>query len=153
MKKFYFSLERVLSYKQQIEDSLRSEHGQAVRNVQDKQAVIDRLEQEFQSARKSIELTKEKKVSVTELKDCERYIEGIISRIASEKKELLHLKELEAQKRERVIEAKKETASIQNLKDKRSSEYGAMIAKMNEIEIEEFVSNRILAKQRMSNTV
>lgn len=148
MKKFYFSLERVLNYKRQVEDSLRSEHGQAVRMVQDKQTQIDMLEHEFQDARKLVESTKEKEVSVTELKGYEGYIGGLLSHIAAEKEELMNLQEQEAQKRELVIEAKKETASIQNLKDKKSGEYRSMVAKMNEIEIEEFVSNRSLAEQR-----
>ena len=34
MKKFSFSLERVLNYKEQVEQSLRNEHGQAVRTDQ-----------------------------------------------------------------------------------------------------------------------
>lgn len=142
MKKFNFSLERVLSYKQQVEDSLRSEHGQAVRKVQDQQSVIDTLEQEFQDARKLAKCEEKKAVSVVELKGYERYISGIINHIVEEKKELMHLKDVERQKRERVIEAKKETASLQNLKDKKISEYGTIVAKMNELEIEEFVSNR-----------
>lgn len=153
MKKFYFPLEKVLSYKKQVEDSLRNEHGQAVRRVQDKQSKIDMLEHDFQDARKLVESVKGKQVSVTELKGYEGYIDGLISYMAAEKNELMQLKEQEARKRELVIEAKKETASIQNLKDKKSHEYSSMIAKMQEMEIEEFVSNRSLAGQRQGNTV
>lgn len=153
MKKFYFSLERVLNYKRQIEDSLRSEHGQAVRRVQDKQEQIDALENEFNDARKFVESEKHKELSVTEFKQCEAYVARLIERIAAEKEELVLLKEQETQKRELVIEAKKETASIQNLKDKKSSEYSTLLAKKQEIEIEEFVSNRSFAIQRQGNTV
>ena len=44
-----------------------------------------------------------------------------------------------------MIEAKKEASSIQMLKDKKKREYDAEVAKAEEKEIEEFVSNRSLA--------
>ena len=49
MKKFSFTLERVLDYKEQVEQNLRNEHGQAVREVKEQEQKIGELETGFRS--------------------------------------------------------------------------------------------------------
>ena len=69
----------------------------------------------------------------------------LIGRISNEKKALGELRKQEEQKREAVIHAKQETSSIQMLKDRKRQEYDAAEAKARELEIEEFVSNRMIS--------
>lgn len=142
MKKFTFSLQRVLDYKEQIEESLRSQHAQAVRKVMDKQQEIDKLEAQFNSYKDGINDLKTGAVSIFKLREYENYLSYLTNSIAKAKQELSELKMLEEKAREKVIEAKKDTSSIQKLKDKKKSEYDKMAAKKQEQEIEEFVSNR-----------
>lgn len=47
MKKFSFSLNKVLDYKTQIEDSLRSEHAEAVKAVNEKEEKIQSMEDSY----------------------------------------------------------------------------------------------------------
>lgn len=48
MKQFSFSLNKVLDYKKQLEDNLRTEHAAAVREVIKKEEEIEALEQQHQ---------------------------------------------------------------------------------------------------------
>ena len=48
MKKFHFSLETVLDYKQQILASLRAEHGAILAQVREQERPIEELEAEYQ---------------------------------------------------------------------------------------------------------
>ena len=148
MKKFTFSLERVLNYKEQIEQSLRSEHGQAVRKVKEKEAQIEELETGFARYTTDLEEVKSQEVSAARLRAYEGYLGTLIGRIVLEKKNLIVLQKEEERKREQVIEAKKETSSIQKLKEKKEKEYAAQSAKVQEREIEEFVSNRSMKQKK-----
>ena len=145
MKKFSFSLERVLTYKEQVEQSLRNEHGQAVKKVRDKEEEISCLEDEFVQFRESAGPDGIRQVSAARLRGRSDYMNLLIGRIGREKKALGELKKEEEQKREAVIHAKQETQSIQMLRDKKKQEYDAAEAKARELEIEEFVSNRMIS--------
>ncbi len=145
MKKFRFTLERVLDYKEQVEQNLRNEHGQAVREVKEQEQKIGELEVGFQSFREQIEDVKKTEISSARLLSYSGYLSTLIGKIASEKEELARRKKEEERRRELVIEAKKETSSIQMLKDKKRREYDALAAKEQEREVEEFVSNRSIA--------
>lgn len=145
MKKFSFSLERVLTYKEQVEQSLRNEHGQAVKKVRDKEEEISCLEDEFVQFRESAGSDGIRQVSAARLRGRSDYMNLLIGRIGREKKALGELKKEEEQKREAVIHAKQETQSIQMLRDKKKQEYDAAEAKARELEIEEFVSNRMIS--------
>lgn len=145
MKKFSFSLERVLTYKEQVEQSLRNEHGQAVKKVRDKEEEISCLEDEFVQFRESAGSDEIRQVSAARLRGRSDYMNLLIGRIGREKKALGELKKEEEQKREAVIHAKQETQSIQMLRDKKKQEYDAAEAKARELEIEEFVSNRMIS--------
>ncbi len=148
MKKFAFTLERVLDYKEQVEQNLRNEHGQAVRKVKEQEQKIGEMEVGFQAFREQIEDVKKTEISSARLLGYSGYMSVLISRIASEKEELLKRQMEEERRRELVIEAKKETSSIQMLKDKKRREYDALAAKEQEKEVEEFVSNRSIAGRR-----
>lgn len=142
MKKFVFSLERVLDYKEQIEESLRNEHSKAVKKVTEKENDIKRLEYQFNEYKENVEKQKEEVIDIIKLREFEKYMSFISAKIAQEKKILQMLKNEEELAREKVIEAKKDTSSIQMLKDKKRLEYNMLVTKAQEQAIEEFVSNR-----------
>ena len=148
MKKFSFSLERVLSYKEQTEQNLRNEHGQAVRRVLKKEEEINALEHTFAEYKNGREDLLKTLIPIDRMKNYEAYLSFLSEKIALEKRTLRQLKKEEEEKREAVIEAKKETSSIQMLKDKKKQEYTALMRKQEEQAVEEFVSNRSFVVQR-----
>ena len=64
--------------------------------------------------------------------------------IKLETSKLDHLRKIEDEKREKMIEAKKEMLSIEKLKDIKVEEYKKEVQKQSELFIEEFVSSESL---------
>ena len=147
MKKFSFSLERVLNYKTQVEQSLRNEHRQSVKKVHDKEEEISILEDDFTQFCESTSPKESVPISAARMRGRSDYMNLLLGRIEQEREALGELRKEEERKREEVIHAKQETSSIQMLKDKKRQEYDAAEAKSRELEIEEFVSNRMISSK------
>ncbi len=187
MKKFRFSLDTVLSYKQQIQDSLQSEHAESLARVRRQEKLMDELlakyraycteyrercetglpitdvlvyqsglramEREIEKASALDELLAKYRAYCTEYRErCETglpitdvlvYQSGLRAMEREIEKASAHLEELrrqEEKKRMEFIEAKRETASIEKLREKKLQDYQKALDKSNELFIEEFVS-------------
>jgi flagellar FliJ protein len=148
MKKFQFSLETVLDYKQQILDSLQAEHGKLLAQVHKQEAVLEQLNLHYQQENQSFAEKKAQGITVGQALMIDaslRVLERDIHR------ETLHLEELNLkaeEKRLQVVEAKQETASIEKLKEKKVHQYHQIERKNEEAMIDEFVSTtRVMAAQ------
>ena len=115
MQKFRFSLNTVLAYKQQIEDSLQSEYSAALARVREQEETLEALAYQGR------------------LRAFEREIE-------EGEKQLKQLQEQAEEKRQAVVEARKETASLEKLKEKKLGEYNKAFSKSEELAVEEFIS-------------
>lgn len=142
MKKFVFSLEKVLNYKAQIEDSLRNEHATALRDIRIKEDEIENLEQSRQSYMGEYNQSRDGICDPNSLSAYNMYFLRIENKIQEETMKLTALQEIEAECREKVLEAKKERASLEMLKEKKINEYRAAEQKAEELMIEEFVANK-----------
>lgn len=140
MKKFRFSLDNVLSYKQQILDSLQAEHGLITAQVRAQEERVA----ECWSAYRACGVEYQERASVgLVMMDAMMYqtrLRAMEREIQQETERLEKLRELEEKKRLEVVEAKKETSSIEKLKDKKLDDYNKAVAKSEEQLIEEFVS-------------
>lgn len=140
MKKFRFSLETVLDYKQQILDSLRAEHGAILAQVREQEGVVAGLEEDHQ--REDGEFTRRKLEGITILDAMgyEQHLRALERAIQEEQRKLDALRRQEEKKREQVVEAKKETATIEKLKEHKLDDYRKAEQKAEEQRIEEFVT-------------
>lgn len=141
MKKFSFPLSKVLEYKQQIEDNLRTEHAGIVRSVIKKEEEIDALEERHRYFTGGLENTKKRGCKIEEIRVYEAYLDQSSRAIKEEKENLELLRQKEEEKRNEVIEAKKSRTSIDMLKEKKLREYNFTVQKEEERFIEEFVAN------------
>lgn len=141
MKKFSFSLDKVLDYKIQIEDNLRTEHAGAVRAVAQKEEEIREMEAQHQYFVEGLENVKQNGCRISELMVYQEYLGGDSQRIRRQKEMLEVLHQKEEEKRNQVIEAKKERTSIDMLKEKKLGEHNFAVQKDEERFIEEFVAN------------
>lgn len=146
MKKFTFALDKVLSYKTQIEKNLQSEHARCVQETGKKEVEIGVLEKEHAQFCHEYESLKQTGASVNKICIFEAYLQSLSDRIRGEKIALIHLRRMEEAKRQEVVAARKETASINILKEKRSNEYEKALQKEEERLVEEFVSNHMSCK-------
>lgn len=141
MKKFVFSLDKVLNYKNQVLDSLLSEQAAILAEVKQQEKKIEGLREQYTQCCRELNKRQLDGMIVGAIYAYENYLEILDYQVKEEQKVLLVLKQKEAVKREQVIEARKETASLDKLKEKKEIEYNKAVQKEEERFVEEFVSN------------
>ena len=140
MKKFKFSLDTVLSYKQQVLEALQGEHALALAAVREQETLLENLWQQYRDYNAEYRRRAEEGLPLTEAL---MYQNGLRAAEQEIQRETQHLEELRAEeekRREKVIEAKKDTSSIEKLREKKLDAYHKAEAKSEEAFIEEFVS-------------
>ncbi len=142
MKKFFFSLDTVLSYKEQVLDGLKAEHARILQKVRECEHAIEQLEQEHLRCAQEFRDNRFSGMKISDIHTYENYLEALGIKIRRKYEELEKLKEKEEAKRSEVVEAKKETSSIDKLKEKKFKEYEKAVQKEEEQFIDEFVTTR-----------
>ena len=140
MKKFRFSLETVLDYKQQILDSLRAEHGAILAQVREQEGVVAGLEEDHRLEDEEFSRRKLEGITILDAMSYEQHLRALERAIQTEQRKLDALRRQEEKKREQVVEAKKETATIEKLKEHKLDDYRKAEQKAEEQRIEEFVT-------------
>ena len=141
MKKFKFSLETVLDYKQQVLDSLRTEHGAILAQLRAQEEVLRRLEEQYRELNADFSRRKMEGMTICEALGFEQYLRIEEHRIERETERLHEIQRQEEAKRQEVVDAKLETSSIEKLREKKLEAYHKAEAKSEELLIEEFVSS------------
>ena len=148
MKKFQFSLETVLDYKQQVLTSLQTEHGTLLLQVKNQEDYVASLEEEYRRLDEDFTARKLEGMTISDalaFEQCLRAMEGQIQR---EVEKLVRLRHQEEEKRAQVVEAKRETSSIEKLREKKLDSYNKAVQKSEEAMIDELVSTkRVMAAQ------
>ena len=140
MKKFHFSLETVLDYKNQALDALRAEHGAILAQVRAQEQVIENLETEYRQVDEEFTQRKLEGINVLDAMSFEQYLRSMERKLQEEYRKLDRLRRREEEKRTQVVEARKETATIEKLKEHKLEDYRKAEQKDQEQQIEEFVS-------------
>lgn len=142
MKKFFFALDTVLNYKEQVLDGLKAEHARILAKVRECEQAIERLEEEHRACTLELREHKMEGMTIREIHGYENYLEALDIKIRIKQEQLKKLMEQEEAKRNEVVEAKKETSSIDKLKEKKKAEYDKAVQKEEEKFIEEFVATK-----------
>ena len=140
MKKFRFSLETVLDYTNQALDALRTEHGAIPAQVRAQEKLIEDLETEHRQSDEDFTRRKLEGINILDAMSYEAYLRSLERKLQEEYRKLERLRKREEEKREQVVEARKETATIEKLKEHKLEEYRQAEQKDEEKRIEEFVS-------------
>ncbi len=144
MKKFSFTLDKVLSYKRQYENSLRNEHAAIMQQIAEQEKKIRQLDEADAATRRQMQTEKLHGCTILQI----HVYEGYLEHLASERFQAVHvlqmLKASEEKKRAELIAAKKETTSIDKLKEKKIEEYNKSVQKEQEQLVEEFVNHGML---------
>lgn len=140
MKQFKFSLDTVLGYKQQVLDALRGEHGAILAQVREQEDLLEEIWERYRACNEEYRERKQTGLTITEATLYQNGLRALELEIQRESDRLEELRKQEEEKRSRVIEAKKETASLEKLKEKKLDLYQKAVQKGEEALIEEFVS-------------
>lgn len=141
MKKFQFSLDTVLSYKQQVLDTIENEHAALLAQVHAQEDVVEAAWQHYRSCNEEYRELKQTGMSVIDATLYQNGLRVLEQDIQRETDKLGELRRQEEQKREEMVEAKKETSSLEKLKDKKLDQYQKAAQKAEEALIDEFVSS------------
>lgn len=142
MKKFQFHLNTVLSYKQQILDSCMNEYGAAVEQSNRQARILQEAHERFVDFNNDYREKKKTGISAIEAIKCQNCIEAMEGQIKIETDKLKTFREFEEQKRLEVVEARKETASLEKLREIKKSEYDAAVLKEEEKLIDDLIASR-----------
>lgn len=142
MKKFSFPLDTVLHYKEQILENLRGEHARILIKVRKCEDEIEDLERRRLLCIRELSENRTRGMAIHDIRTYENYLEALRLKILAKQRELAKLQEEEEKKREEVVEAKKETSTIEKLKERKREEYDKEVQKQEEQFIEEFVSTK-----------
>lgn len=141
MKKFSFKLEPVLKYKNDRLEMLRNEHAAILRRLRAQEDKIAGLEKERDECAAEFNAKKLSGIIPVEAVNYQNYLNRQNLIIRREYGFLKRIQKEEEQKKDEILEAKKESLSIEKLKEINMEEYRKEVSKENEMFIEEFVSN------------
>ncbi len=149
MKKFKFSLQKVLEIKEQLLKNMKDELNYLNQQIKRIEGEITCLRNKYSETNK--EFVEKSSVSMTigEMSYYKIFMNNILKDITKkeEEKEIVN-KKIEAKKLD-IIEMNKEISSLEKLRDKELEKYNEGILKSEEIFIDEFVSNKTTLKQYM----
>lgn len=142
MKKFRFSLEMVLNYREQMLDAVKAEHASALLKVHKQQDVLDALVREFDRVNEEYRERKMFGMTIADAIGFDVMLKAQEDKIKREQEVLNILQEEEAKKREKVREAKTDKATIEKIKENKYKQYLKAVQKNEEQFIDEFVSTK-----------
>ena len=148
MKKFRFSLETVLDYKQEVLSALQTEHAAILARVHAQEDLLEEMENYYSELDAEFTERKLEGITILDAMQYEQYLRATERQI-EEAVEILERLRAEAEaKRLEVVEAKKDTSSIEKLREKKLDSYNKAVQKSEELIIEEFVTTtRVMAAQ------
>ena len=121
-------------------DALRAEHGAILAQVRAQEAVVEGLEREYSQVDGEFTQRKLEGINVLDALSFEQYLRALERKLQVEYYKLEELRRREERKRDQVVEARKETATIEKLKEHKLEDYRKAEQKDEEQRIEEFVS-------------
>lgn len=132
MKKFKFSLDSVLSYKEQILDALKGEHAAILAQVREQEDVLEAVWQEYRECNEEYRQRKAEGITVMDAMFYQNGLRVLEADIQRETDRLEELRRQEEAKRQQVVDAKIDTSSLEKLKDKKLELYNKAVQKSEE---------------------
>jgi flagellar FliJ protein len=146
LKKFSFTLQKVLEIKEQILENLKIELSSLNNDLRNINESINKLKLYFSETDNEFVDKSSISISVGELAYYKMLMSGILKQIENkEEARLIVLRKIEA-KRQEIISMNMEISSLEKLKEKELEKYNKAFARSEEIFIEEFVSNKSMTK-------
>ncbi|MFY9199144.1 MAG: flagellar FliJ family protein [Acutalibacteraceae bacterium] len=146
MKKFIFSLEKVLNVKQQMLEVKKGEIAQVNTKIKEIENEEERVKLEFHDYDTKMRLELERGTSPQNVMTYKVYFNSLIKKEKELAKEKEVQKEILKQKREELILLNSEILGIEKLEEKQRAEYEKEARKTQERNIEEYI-NQISATQ------
>lgn len=150
MKKFQFSLDTVLDYRRQVQDSLQVELGALTAEVRRQEGVLAAAKQKYADINGEYREKKTVGMSIAEVRGYEIALEVQEKVIVREAGKLKALQRQAEAKRQELVGAKQDASSVEKLREKKLLAYTKDLEKSEEQFIDDLVGARRGAAQSAS---
>lgn len=140
MKKFVFSLEKVLNFKKQTLDVKKNELATMMMQLHEIEQKIEDLNRDFTVNNQKMILEMQQGLTPKDIEIYKMYFNSVnqnIKKLTLQKMQQLNLIEL---KKQEIVELNSDISGLEKLKDKQLQLYFKAVQKAEELAIEEFVS-------------
>ncbi len=150
MKKFQFSLDTVLDYKQQVLDGIQNEYSALLLQVRRQEERLHREQQNYIELNQEFRQATSQGITVAAALNYENGLRFFEKRIAEEERLLAECQKKAEEKRKQLVAARQDTSSLEKLKEKKKEAYVKLVQKMEEQFIDELVSASRLTTSKIS---
>ncbi len=140
MKKFTFSLEKVLDFKQQTLDVKKNELSMLQMRMREIEKEIEDLNEKFTASNRKMVEEMQRGLSASDISIYKMYFDTLNQKIRKLVEDKRQLAEVITEKKAGIIQMNSEISGLEKLKDKQLGEYLKDRQKIEEQAIEEFVS-------------
>lgn len=147
MKKFRFSMESVLSYRQQVQDAIQIEYAEAMARVHEAEKKLHMLIRRYREFNEEYCQRKAEGISVADAFGYDIALEAQSREIQKQEQILKLCRNAAERKRDELIQARRDSATIENLRSKKLDQYNKAVQKSEEQMIDELVSAARFAAQ------
>lgn len=140
MKKFRFSMETVLHYREQMLDALRAEHAATITRVREQEREVEALNQKFDEINAEYRQKKMEGMTIADAVIFDGVLRVQENEIQKALRVLEECRRAEEVKRGEVIAARTDKATVEKLREKKLDSYRKAMEKSEEQFIDEFVS-------------
>ncbi|MCI7124676.1 MAG: flagellar export protein FliJ [Agathobaculum sp.] len=140
MKKFRFSMETVLHYREQMLDALRAEHAATITRVREQEREVEALNQKFDEINAEYRQKKMEGMTIADAVIFDGVLRVQENEIQKALRVLEECRRAEEVKRSEVIAARTDKATVEKLREKKLDSYRKAMEKSEEQFIDEFVS-------------
>jgi len=140
MRKFQFSMQKILDIKQKSREQEELSYAQLVQMIIDEEKQLAKMESERLSLQEELSASQINGISIVAIVNKQQYIEHLDYVIEKQLKKIKLLKEKLELKRQRLIEAKIEEKKYSKLREKKLSEHLIRDNQLEQIELDEIAS-------------
>lgn len=140
MSKFIFKMQNFLNVKEKLEEQKKIDYGNAVSKLEKEQQILKNLKQQKQELIKNIKNNIKNQVYFDQLQNINNYIVFIDKQIYEQKQSLNDAYKQVEQARNNLVEAVKDTKTLQSLKDNEREKYFFLEGQKEQKNVDELVS-------------
>ena len=145
MKKFTFSLERLLSYKEQVFEAELTALAEMRALLASLEEELERLRAEGAQRAAEFRAKAQRGIPVAEAQSHKRYMTMLDAAIAQQQQQIEMQRQAAERQAEKVRQAKIEISAMEKLRERKLEEHNQGAAKAEEVFIDEFVANAKVA--------
>lgn len=147
MAKFKFRMEQILNIKRQMEESIKIDLANAIRNIKEEKDKLDSLNMQKKDNIGQFKESMAKGMNVQKMKEYNSFIDLLETRINSQKKAINEAETVADKIRERLVQVVKEKKILEKLKEKQFEDWKLDQQKREELTLGEIAGYKYIERK------